>query len=102
MTDEIAKRHPNWIAIIGSLAGAVGVAWAIAQWAATTPTRKEFNDVRDDMIRVRIELPIVTGKMERVEQSQSRVEKAVERIESKQDEATRVRRPSRPRVDDRP
>jgi hypothetical protein len=97
---EDAKKHPNWLAIITSLAGAVGVAWAIAQWAATTPTGKEFNDVRDDMIRVRIELPIVTGKMERVEQSQSRVEKAVERIESKQDEATRRR--SRPRVDERP
>jgi hypothetical protein len=91
VTDEI-KKHPNWLAIITGLVGVAGVAWGIAQWAATTPTRKEFNDVRDDMIRVRIELPIVNAKMERVEQSQQRVEKGMERIEAKQDEATRKRR----------
>jgi hypothetical protein len=99
MTDEI-KKHPNWWGIVASLGGVLGVGWAIMQWAATTPTRKEFNDVRDDMIRVRIELPIVTGKIERMEQSQSRIEKTAERIEAKQDEATRRR--SRPRVDERP
>ena len=99
---EDVKRHPNWIAIIGSLAGAIGVAWAVAQWAATTPTRKEFNDVRDDMIRVRIELPIVTGKIERVEQSQNRLEKAAERIEANQQQGEAIKRRSRPRVDERP
>lgn len=86
MTDDVAKKHPNWLAIITGLAGIAGIAWGVAQWAATTPTRKEFNDVRDDMIRVRIELPITNAKIERVEQSQQRVEKAIERVEGKLDE----------------
>ena len=100
---EEAKKPVNWLAVIASLGGVAGIAWGIAQWAATTPTRKEFNDVRDDMIRVRIELPVLSGKVERVEQSQVRLEKAAERIEAKQDVAA-ARRP-RPRstgTDERP
>jgi hypothetical protein len=92
LTDPLDIRpKTNWLAIITGLAGVAGIAWGIAQWAATTPTRKEFNDVRDDMIRVRIELPAVNSKIERVEQSQLRIEHAVQRIESKQDVAARRR-----------
>ena len=101
MSDAIDLRPKhNWLAFIASLAGIAGVGWGIAQWAATTPTRKEFNDVRDDMIRVRIEFPVMGSKIERVEQSQQRIEKAVERIEAKQDRAP-LRR-SRPGSDERP
>jgi len=101
MSDE-AKKHVNWLAIIGGLVGILGTGWAVAQWAATTPTRKEFNDVRDDMIRVRIELPVLSGKVERVEQSQVRLEKAAERIEAKQDVAASRRPRPRATTDERP
>jgi hypothetical protein len=93
MSDDLRPKGVNWLAVITSLAGVAGIAWGIAQWAATTPTRKEFNDVRDDMIRVRIELPTINAKVERVEQSQARIEKATERIEAKQDAAARRRAP---------
>ena len=82
----------NWLAIIGGLAGAAGLVWGIARWAATTPTREEFNASRDELVRVRLELPVINAKIERVDQSQQRVEKAIERIEVKQDEATKRRR----------
>ncbi len=102
MTDPLDIRpRPNWLAIIASLGGVAGICWGIAQWAATTPTRKEFNDVRDDMIRVRIELPTMGAKLERVEQGQNRIEKAVERIEAKQGQEQTRRRP-KATVDDRP
>jgi hypothetical protein len=99
--DDVKPKGPNWLAIIGGIAGILGTGWAVAQWAATTPTRKEFNDVRDDMIRVRIELPTMGAKLERVEQGQNRIEKAVERIEAKQGLEQTRRRP-RAVVDDRP
>jgi hypothetical protein len=90
LTDEqiahLLKPRHDWKAIVGVLISAAVLAWGIAKWAATTPTRDEFNLQRDDMVRVRIELPVMSGKIQRVEESQARVEKAVETIGEKLDE----------------
>jgi hypothetical protein len=91
MSDDLRPKS-NLLAIIGCLAGVAGIAWGIARWAATTPTREEFNASRDEIVRVRLELPVMNARIERVDQSQQRVEKAIERIENKQDEASRKRR----------
>ena len=90
MTDDeihlLLKPKHNWTAILGALAGAAGIAWGVARWAATTPTRDEFNQTRDSIVQIRIELPTINAKLERAEQSQQRIEKAVEQMSGKLDE----------------
>lgn len=90
MTDEqireLLKPRHDWKAILGVVVGSAGIAWGIAKWAATTPSREEYNQTRDDIVRVRIELPTMTAKIQRVEESQSRIEKAVEQVSNKLDE----------------
>lgn len=101
MTDDEAQKiaaylkpkEHTFLKWAGAVLAAAGVAWGVAKWAATTPTREEFNQQRDEWVRVRIELPTMNAKIERVEQSQQRQEKAGERIEAKLDELARKRRP---------
>jgi hypothetical protein len=77
------KPRTNWIGFItGAFAIASGI-WAATQYFGDIPKRPEFKAVTDDVVRIRIELPVMNAKIERMEQSQARVEQVLERVDDK-------------------
>lgn len=100
MTDDelkvaIAAIKPKapWATLVTVAIAVAGFVWGITQYVGDIPKRPEFKAVTDDVTRIRIELPTMNGKIERVEQSQARVEKAIERVEEKlNDDMPRRRR----------
>ena len=80
------KPKTNWLAIIASSAAVAGAVWTATQYLGNTVKREELAPVKEDITRIRIELPTVSGRVERVEMSQQRVEKTIDRIEEKLDE----------------
>lgn len=80
------KPKVNWVAIIAGACAIAGSVWGATQYIGDIPKRPEFKAVTDDVMRIRIELPVMNAKLERNDQSQQRMEKAIERIEGKLDE----------------
>jgi len=75
---------------------ATAIAAGSAVWGATTflqsrADKGSVDKVSDEQVRIRIDQTVMSGKMERVEQSQERLERAVEKIGSKLDEPRRRR-----------
>ena len=87
MTDEqirdLIKPRTHWGAILGTAIAVASAVWAATSWLQNRADKSAVDRVNDDLIRVRIELPTMNGKIERVEQSQNRMEKALERVEAK-------------------
>jgi len=68
VTDEapdLRTRH-DWKAIIGTVAAAGAIAWAVVKWAATTPTRDEFEHVRNDVFNIRLDQETVKGEVKAI------------------------------------
>jgi hypothetical protein len=87
------KPKTNYTAIVTVAIAVAGFVWGITQYVGDIPKRPEFKAVTDDVTRIRIEMPVVNGKIQRVEESQARVEKAIERVEEKlSDDLPRRRR----------
>jgi hypothetical protein len=80
--------HPL-VTVIGSLAGAAAVAWAVVRWAATTPTRDEFEHVRNDVVQVRLDQAVQKATSERTSNDIAEIKAAVQEIRRSQVEARR-------------
>jgi len=80
------KPRTNWGAIITTALAVAGAVWAATQYLGSTVKREELKPLQDDSFRVRIDITTINGRVERMEQSQQRVEKAVERVEGKLDD----------------
>ena len=68
------------------------IIWTGTQYIGNTVKRDEIKPVTDDIMRIRLELPSMNGRIERVEQSQVRMEKTIDRVEGKIDDGNRKRR----------
>jgi len=95
VTDEqirdLLKPRSHLGAILGTVITVAGAVWAGTTWLQSRADKTTVDRVNDDLIRVRIELPTMNGKIERVEQSQNRMEKALERVEAKLENPRRRR-----------
>ena len=90
MTDDLRKDHP-FLKYLSAALAAGGAVWGITQWLGSRADQGGVEKVKDEQVRIRIEQTVMNGKVERVEQSQQRLEKAVERVESKLDDRKRRR-----------
>jgi hypothetical protein len=80
--------HP-FVTLLGSLAGAAAVAWAVVRWAATTPTRDEFEHVRNDVVQVRLDQAVQKAASERTSSDVAEIKAALGEIRKTQLEARR-------------
>ena len=86
------RPRTNWAAIIATAVAVAGAVWTGTQYIGNTVKRDEIKPVTDDIMRIRLELPSMNGRIERVEQSQGRIEKTIDRVEGKIDDGNRKRR----------
>ncbi len=90
MTEDLRpKSHLG--AILATAISVAGAAWGASSWLQGRADKPAVERVSDEQVRMRIDQTVMTGKIERVEQSQQRLEKAVERVELKLDPPRRRR-----------
>lgn len=95
MTDDeikaFLKPRTHWGALITTALAVAGAVWGATQYLGDLAKRSEVSAIRDEAIRLRLDMATMSGRTERVELSQQRTEKAIERIEGKLDDPKRRR-----------
>lgn len=93
MTDDeiksFLKPRTHWGAVITTALAVAASVWGATQYLSDLAKRSEVGAIREEQIRMRLDMSTMSGRTERVELSQQRTEKAIERIEGKLDEKRR-------------
>ena len=64
--------HPLWTLLAAS-GISITVAWGMVKWAATTPTREEFEHMRTKLEQVQLDQAVQKGSMERTSQDMAQI-----------------------------
>lgn len=59
------RRGFDWKATIAFALAAASTAYGVAKWAATSPTRDEFEHVRNDVVQIRLDQAVSKNACER-------------------------------------
>lgn len=82
--------HPLFT-LLGSLGVSVAVAWGVVKWAATAPSREEFEHSRSDIVQVRLDQAVAKSNSERVSSDIAEIKAAIGEIRKTQLEVRRGR-----------
>lgn len=88
---DLRIKH-NWLAVGGFVLAAAATAWGVAQWAATTPKRAEFERVQWDVTDVKLNIATMKGDIKAVQDTGTRTEKSIDNISVKVDQLVQRRR----------
>jgi hypothetical protein len=85
VADDVVNLRPrhDWVKVLGFLAGIAGSVWAVASWAARTPTPERFEKLSIDVGEVRLNQAVMGAQFAAFGES---TRAALSRIEKRLDE----------------